>query len=94
VLAVLVSAAIPAVAAPATTESRTIRDADGDDRLEYAAGECHVVLGGAARPRTSILNFVQLTDLQIVDEESPGRVSSSTPPRATGKRWGSGRTGT
>jgi hypothetical protein len=70
--------ASPAGATPATTEVRTIRDVDGDDRLEYAPGERHVVLDGAEGfrppPDGSILNFLQLSDFQMVDEESPGRV--------------------
>jgi hypothetical protein len=79
----LAAAAIPGMASlagatPATTEVRTIRDVDGDDRLECAPGERHVVLDGPEgfRPPSdgSILNFLQLSDFQIVDEESPGRV--------------------
>ena len=79
----------PATAAPFTTLQRTIQDCDGDNRLEVAAGEDHVAPGsgddsGACQPRAgqrprfanpqSILNFIQLSDFQTVDEESPGRV--------------------
>jgi 3',5'-cyclic AMP phosphodiesterase CpdA len=95
-----------AVGAPATTVERTIQDCNGDQLLEYAPGEPHVLWsaaggedpactpsrgegdrgdgdhgddGGARdrwrlRPQDSILNFLQLTDFQAVDEESPARV--------------------
>ena len=61
---------------PRDTTIRTIRDRDGDNRLEFAPGEPHAYLGAGERPRVegSILNFLQLSDFQIVDEESPGRV--------------------
>jgi 3',5'-cyclic AMP phosphodiesterase CpdA len=78
-------------AAPATTVQRTIQDCDGDQLLEYAPGEPHVLWSAAAddsapceksageerwrlRPQDSVLNFLQLTDFQAVDEESPARV--------------------
>ncbi|MGH2743341.1 MAG: hypothetical protein ACRDN8_12845, partial [Thermoleophilaceae bacterium] len=77
----LVAAALvatPALGAPATTVERTIQDRDADNLLEYAPGEPHTVFGagpGFRPPRNgSILNFLQLTDFQMVDEESPGRV--------------------
>src|SRR5919206_230345 len=61
----------PAFGAPATTVQRTIRDTDGDQRLEYAEGED---TGLRLRPQDSIINFLQLSDFQTVDEESPARV--------------------
>ncbi|CAA9479147.1 MAG: hypothetical protein AVDCRST_MAG17-46 [uncultured Solirubrobacterales bacterium] len=80
----------PAIAAPFTTVERTIEDRDGDDLLEYAPGEDHTGASNlpAARnecedrrepgfqlPRScSIFHFLQLSDFQMVDEESPGRV--------------------
>jgi metallophosphoesterase (TIGR03767 family) len=72
----------PAFAQPTTTVQRTIGDRDGDNRLEYDSGEDYTLLpqGGLAphgyrRPNTaSIFNFLQLSDFQTVDEESPGRV--------------------
>src|SRR4051794_1512781 len=75
-VAVLVTSA---TAAPRDTTVRTIRDTDGDNLLEYAPGEDYTSLGpeGAAyRPpvKGSILNFLQLSDFQDQDEESPGRV--------------------
>jgi metallophosphoesterase (TIGR03767 family) len=70
--------AAPALGAPPTTVDRTIQDRDADNLLEYAPGERHVVVGagpGFRPPRKgSLLNFLQLSDFQMVDEESPGRV--------------------
>ena len=80
-LAGLATGALLAPAALATTRDttiRTIQDRDGDNRLEYAPGEDYTYLGapGEQAPpvRGSILNFLQLSDFQTVDEESPGRV--------------------
>ena len=74
----VLSVAAPAAAAPRSTVERTIQDLDGDHLLEYGPGEDYVVLGGPddfRPPREgSILNFLQLSDFQIVDEESPARV--------------------
>ncbi|HEX2049616.1 MAG TPA: hypothetical protein VHJ34_03165 [Actinomycetota bacterium] len=67
----------PATAAPVTTLARTIQDTDGDDVLDWAEGEDYTVLGGPEDfrpPDRSILNFLQLSDFQMVDEESPARV--------------------
>ena len=79
-----------AEAAPHTTVERTIQDCDGDNLLEYAPGEEHIVPGDPSPaedcveddrrdrlrlPNTSsILNFLQMSDFQMIDEESPGRV--------------------
>src|SRR4051812_2327803 len=81
-LAAIATAAVTATAAtaaPRDTTVRTIRDTDGDNLLEYAPGEDYTYLGpeGASyRPpvRGSILNFLQLSDFQDQDEESPGRL--------------------
>jgi 3',5'-cyclic AMP phosphodiesterase CpdA len=75
------------VAAPTTTLERTIQDTDtpADNLLEYAPGEGYCALSASdppdcsgTRPRqpngTSLINFLQLSDFQMVDEESPGRV--------------------
>ena len=75
------------VAAPAQSRSRTtfeqtIADADGDNRLEPGPGDDYEVredLGGPPSPtreRTRVpwLFFGQLTDMHVVDEESPLRV--------------------
>ena len=71
-------AATAASAAPHTTVSETIQDRDGDNLLEPAPGESYTIYGARSnfRPprRGSILNFLQLSDFQMVDEESPARV--------------------
>ena len=76
--ALLVAAAAPALAAPRDTTILTIRDLDGDNLLEYAPGEDYIVINGPEGfrpPRDgSITNFLQLSDFQIIDEESPARV--------------------
>jgi metallophosphoesterase (TIGR03767 family) len=63
------------------TLDRTILDRDGDNRLEAAPGESHAVREelAPARPgregrRRSRLFFSQMSDLHVVDEESPLRV--------------------
>jgi metallophosphoesterase (TIGR03767 family) len=68
-------------ARPQTTLSQTIADRDGDYRLEPAPGDPYVVrqdLGAAnpdrARTRAEELFFGQLTDIHVIDEESPLRV--------------------
>jgi metallophosphoesterase (TIGR03767 family) len=77
--------AAPALGAPHTTLERTIFDREEGqplsadfNLLEYGPGEDYVVIGADERfrpPRQgSILNFLQLSDFQMVDEESPGRV--------------------
>ena len=66
---------------PATTLGGTIVDRNGDGRLEAGPRERRSVLepvakaqvGRAARRRV-LATFVQLTDFQLVDEESPARV--------------------
>jgi 3',5'-cyclic AMP phosphodiesterase CpdA len=87
-LTCLVLALLAVPASAQTTAERTIQDCDGDNLLEYAPGEPHVLFGppsgeegctpsaGADLPRDGsvLLNFLQLTDFQMVDEESPGRV--------------------
>ena len=63
-----------------TTVAGTIGDDDdADTELEPTAGEAHQVLNGPSgfevpadcRP---LVNFLHLTDFQIIDEESPARV--------------------
>ena len=79
-----------ATAAPFTTVERTLQDCDGDQLLEWAPGEAHLPYGQDSSgedecaqdngerlrllPEASIINFLQLSDFQIVDEESPARV--------------------
>ncbi|HEX8054937.1 MAG TPA: hypothetical protein VF517_18280 [Thermoleophilaceae bacterium] len=80
--AALIAALLAAVLAPVAsavprdTTVRTIVDRDGDNRLEFGPGEDYTYQGDGAPPRVegSILNFLQLSDFQVVDEESPGRV--------------------
>ena len=71
--------ASPVYGAANTTEHRTMLDTDGDNRLEPAAGEEHVLreeLGvkSATRRPLHLKFFAQLTDTHVVDEESPLRV--------------------
>ncbi len=75
--------AVPASASarPQSTLDQTILDRDGDNRLEPAPGEDYTVrddLGAAnperARTREELLFFGQLTDIHVIDEESPLRV--------------------
>ena len=78
-LAVAATGTGVAVAAGSSTADGTIDDTNGDNRLEYAAGDPYLTrdeLGTkrGARGRTPLLTFGQLTDLHIVDEESPARV--------------------
>ena len=77
------TAAIAAGAAPppATTVGGTIVDRNGDGRLDAAAGEARVVRTELGQPvagregrRRVLITFVQLTDFQLLDEESPARV--------------------
>jgi metallophosphoesterase (TIGR03767 family) len=77
VLAVGASAATP----PETTVARTIIDRNGDSLLEFGVGEPLLVreelaAGQAGRQtrRRPLLFFAQMTDFQLVDEESPARV--------------------
>lgn len=79
-LALLVVVGTASATAERTTVGRTIGDADGDNRLEYLAGEAYAVrdelgqpLLGRARRARSLLVWTQLTDTHIVDEESPLR---------------------
>jgi metallophosphoesterase (TIGR03767 family) len=87
VLAIVLGA--PGLAWGDTTVDRTIQDCNGDNLLEFRPGERHTVLGADPEPPAgdpcspkggakisgrSLLNFLQLTDFQAVDEESPGRV--------------------
>ncbi|HEX8099890.1 MAG TPA: hypothetical protein VF660_06780 [Actinomycetota bacterium] len=60
-----------------TTVNRTIRDLNQDNLLEYAPGEPYKLINapsGFKPPKSSIINFLQLTDFQMIDEESPARV--------------------
>ena len=76
-------AALSAGAAPPppTTVTATIADRNGDGLLELTAGEPHLVRADLAQAhpgregrRRVLLTFLQMTDFQLVDEESPARV--------------------
>ena len=89
ILLFLVGLSPAAGATPRDTTVLTIRDTDGDNLLDYAPGEDYTVIGAPAGfrpPRDgSILNFLQLSDFQMIDEESPGRVEFlDTTQRAPG----------
>ncbi|MGQ0803904.1 MAG: hypothetical protein ACT4PI_08575 [Actinomycetota bacterium] len=71
------------------TTNHTIQDTDGDNILQDAAGEPYLVMGAPAgfRPPAGcpLVTFMHLTDFQVVDEESPGRVELlDTTQRAPG----------
>lgn len=83
VAALSATAALSAGAAPSpsTTLAGTIVDRNGDGRLEAAPGEARTVrvelgqpVAGREGRRRVLITFVQLTDFQLVDEESPARV--------------------
>ena len=75
------AAAAVAVTRPQTTLVQTIGDRNGDNRLERGPGDPHVVredLGAAQAGREGrrvpLISFAQLTDLELLDEESVARV--------------------
>jgi metallophosphoesterase (TIGR03767 family) len=78
-LALLLLAVGGASANPQAQTPRTIVDRNGDNLLEYGPSEPYTVrtelaqrgIGGTA---TTLIHFAQLTDTQLVDEESPARV--------------------
>ena len=77
-LAALAAGAAPP---PATTLAGTIVDRNNDGRLDAGPAEQRLVRTELAAPqagrqsrRRLLLSFVQLTDFQLVDEESPARV--------------------
>lgn len=77
-LAVSTGAAAPS---PATTLAETIVERDGDGLLDRGPGEPYALREELARARPgregrrrSLVFFGQLTDFQLLDEESPARV--------------------
>jgi metallophosphoesterase (TIGR03767 family) len=98
IVAAALTMSASAAAAPRDTTIRTIQDRDGDNLLEYAPGEPHCSFSLAltsspdcasgaltGRRARSVLNFLQLSDFQVVDEESPARVEAvDTTQRAPG----------
>ena len=79
-IAVALTLAYAGVAAASpTTVDRTIGDANGDNRLEYLAGDAYLRrddLGTRSGEAAGLplVTFGQMTDFQLVDEESPARV--------------------
>jgi len=66
--------AVIATAGPPSTTVRTIADVDHDGQLEYTAGEqISLPSGYSTVGLQRVLSFVQMTDVHITDEESPGR---------------------
>ena len=66
---------IVATAGPPNTTVRTIAGDESTHLLSYAPGE-HTLLptGYSTKGLQSLLSFVQMTDLHVTDEESPGRL--------------------
>lgn len=72
-----------AAAGPPAPPSHTIVDGDGDGLLEYGGVEPVTAPAGfSAAGLHSLLSFVQMTDVHVTDEESPGRLEflDQTPP--------------
>ena len=77
----LLAGAASGVSRPRTTLLETIGDRNGDGRLERGPGEPHLVRAdlapaepGRESRRASLISFAQLSDVHILDEESPARV--------------------
>ena len=77
----LLAGAASGVSRPRTTLLQTIVDRNGDGRLERGPGEPRVLRtdlaaaeAGRESRRTPLISFAQLTDVHILDEESPARV--------------------
>src|SRR5690349_24938172 len=78
-LLMLAAAGVAVAAGASSTANRTIADLDGDNRLEPGPGDAYEQrseLGQrtAAKPGAALWTFGQLTDIHVVDEESPARV--------------------
>jgi len=78
IVLVLAATGIAVAAGSSSTVNSTIADRDGDNRLEPAPGDDYLrrdELGArTAEGGFPLLTFGQLTDFQLVDEESPARV--------------------
>jgi metallophosphoesterase (TIGR03767 family) len=74
----LVASGVAIAAGSSSTANQTIADRDGDNRLEPAPGDAYEQrseLGTRTAERgTALWTFGQLTDIHVVDEESPARV--------------------
>ena len=78
-LALLLLAVGGASAQPQAVTPRTIVDRNGDNRLEYGPAEpsrqrTDLAQRVSGTTPTRLLRFAQMTDTQLVDEESPARV--------------------
>jgi len=74
----LAAGGVAIAAGASSTANRTIADRDGDNRLETAPGDAYEQRGElgtrTAARGTALWTFGQLTDIHVVDEESPARV--------------------
>jgi hypothetical protein len=94
--ALLLLAVGGASAHPQVQTGRTIVDRNHDNRLEYGPAEpiqlrTDLAQHGSGGAPTRLLHFAQMTDTQLVDEESPARVeytdgSASRSSRPTVRR--------
>jgi metallophosphoesterase (TIGR03767 family) len=78
-LALLLLAVGGASAHPQAQSGRTIVDRNGDNRLEYGPAESvrlrtDIAQRGSGGTARQLLYFAQMTDTQLIDEESPARV--------------------
>ena len=74
----LAAGGVAIAAGASSTANQTIADRDGDNRLETAPGDAYEQRGElgtrTAARGTALWTFGQLTDIHVVDEESPARV--------------------
>ena len=94
-LLMLTAAGVAVAAGASSTANRTIADRDGDNRLEPGPGDAYEQrseLGQrtavmSSHPPAALWTFGQLTDIHVVDEESPARVEfRATLPRPPAMR--------
>jgi metallophosphoesterase (TIGR03767 family) len=84
--ALAVSLALVGSTGAQSPPARSILDANGDNRLEYGRAEPYAVrsdlspaLSGRESRRSTLITFGQITDTQLMDEESPARVEFMDP---------------
>ena len=81
-LLLLAAAGVAVAAGASSTANRTIADRDRDNRLEPGPGDGYEQRGElgqrtgrmSSHPPQALWTFGQLTDIHVVDEESPARV--------------------
>jgi len=81
-LLMLTAAGVAVAAGASSTANRTIADRDGDNRLEPGPGDAYEqrselgqrTAAMSSHPPAALWTFGQLTDIHVVDEESPARV--------------------